>query len=428
MKTLQGIRDPFPFLHDRPRGRQQDALALLLWIFLHVPAPGLQAQEHDKCAYDESLAKVQLQILGDKWGYSYDSLAVDLQVWAQSPFVSVQSIGKSVQDRDLWELTISDPGTSNQTLRTVYIHARTHPGEVQSFWVTRAMIGILLSSDPTAETLRRSVKFHIVPMYNPDGVELEFPRENANGIDIESNWATSPSQPEVVALRNRFADLMWSPSPIDIALNMHSAYDCSRYFVYHDSVGTSDTFATLERQFIEGIRSYFPEGIQPWNYYISWKSGPALVYPESWFWLNYQEGVMALTYEDMNCPLAGEYDRTGRAILRGIVDFLGLQATTVRSLAARPPFAIRLGQAYPHPVSQSRSHTAVVEYELPSTARVCLALYDLLGRRLIVAADGQRPAGISTAVLRLQGLPSGTYFYRLETPLGVVVRPLIVTR
>ena len=45
----------------------------------------------------------------------------------------------------------------------------------------------------------------IIPMINPDGVELEYNRENANGIDIESNWNTYPHQPEVQALRQDHA-------------------------------------------------------------------------------------------------------------------------------------------------------------------------------------------------------------------------------
>lgn len=411
------------------RSSRTTAYILLALIALGPLIGTAHAQEADKCGYDESLAKAQLQILGDKWGYSYDSLLVDLQAWSQSPSVGIQSIGKSVLNRDLWELTITEPGGSASGRRTVYVHARTHPGEVQSFWVTRAMIEFLLSEDPTAQLLRLGVKFHIVPMYNPDGVELEFPRENANGIDIESNWSTSPSQPEVVALRNRFSELMWSGEPIEVALNMHSAYSCTRYFVYHDSVGSSEAYAVTERDFIGGIRHYFPGGIEPWNYFVSWSTGTPLVYPESWFWVNYQEAVMALTYEDMNCPTAGEYDKTASAILQGIAEHLGLSATSVASHAVLAPLNVRLAQAYPHPVSLGRgSRTAVVEYELPSAQHVRLALYDVLGRQIALLNEGERPPGISSALLRLDGLSTGTYFYRLETPLGAIVRPLVVTR
>ena len=403
------------------------ALLVLLGVLLQHP---VSAQEPDKCGFDENLAKAQRLILGDKWGYSYDSLLVDLQTWSWHPSVSIHSIGKSVQNRELWELTITSPDPPTFARRRVYVHARTHPNEVQGHWVTQAMIGFLLSDDPTAQLMRSQLIVHIVPMYNPDGVELEFPRENANGIDIESNWSTVPSQPEVNALRSRFEELMWSSAPIELALNMHSAYGCKRYFVYHDSVGSSTAYALLQRSFIGSVRSYFPTGIEPWNYFVSWKTGTPTVYPESWFWMNYRESVMALTYEDMNCTSAGQYDSTASAILRGAAAYLGIFSTPVADLSTHRGFRIRLGQAYPNPVSLANagSHGAVVEFELPFPQNVRLALYDVLGRQIALIAQGQRPAGVSRALIRLDRLSSGSYFYRLETASGAVVRSLLVTR
>lgn len=407
--------------------RLSGTLLVLLGVLPLLP---LRAQEPDKCGFDETLAKAQHLILGDKWGYSYDSLLVDLQTWGLQPSVSIQSIGKSVQNRDLWELTITSPDPPSSARRTVYVHARTHPNEVQSHWVTQAMIEFLLSDDPTAQLMRSHLVFHIVPMYNPDGVELEFPRENANSIDIESNWSTVPSQPEVNALRNRFMELMWSSAPIEVALNMHSAYGCKRYFVYHDSVGSSIAYAVLQRSFIGGVRSFFPTGIEPWNYFVSWKTGTPTVYPESWFWMNYRESVMALTYEDMNCTSAGQYDSTAIALLRGVAAYLGISPTLVAERASYRGLRIRLGQAYPNPVSLGNAGPsgAAVEFELPAPQTVRLALYDVLGRQITLIAEGERPAGVSRALIRLDQLSSGSYFYRLETASGTVVRSLLVTR
>jgi len=69
------------------------------------------------------------------WGYGYSDLLNDLNNWDNVSFVSVDSIGASVQNRALWELTISNHLEST-TLPRIYIHARTHPGEEESFWVT----------------------------------------------------------------------------------------------------------------------------------------------------------------------------------------------------------------------------------------------------------------------------------------------------
>ena len=105
------------------------------------------------------------------------------------------------------------------------------------------IINFLLADTPEASFIRWNTIFHIVPMHNPDGVELGYSRENANGLDIESGWDDNVLEPEVSVLQNRFLELSFAiPNPIQVALNMHSAYACKRYFVYHHENGTSSYF------------------------------------------------------------------------------------------------------------------------------------------------------------------------------------------
>lgn len=227
--------------------------------------------EQDPCLFDEAEAMRTLQILGEGWGYNYDSLMADLGRWSNSPFVKLDSIGSSVQQRTLWLLTITDSLIADSNKIRVTIHSRTHPAEVQSSWVTNEIIKLLLSDDEIGILLRRKCIFNIVPMYNPGGVELGYPRENANGLDLERNWDKNPHEPETAALKKLYESFMASENPTRVALNMHSAGTiCKRYFVCHGAGGTSDAFLEDEINFIEGIRAYWPEGIEPWNYYISW--------------------------------------------------------------------------------------------------------------------------------------------------------------
>ena len=81
----------------------------------------------DKCGYIYGDQTNHILARTANWGYGYDSLLVDLERWGESPFVTVDSLGASVQNRALWELTIADNPESSSNHR-IYIHARTHLG------------------------------------------------------------------------------------------------------------------------------------------------------------------------------------------------------------------------------------------------------------------------------------------------------------
>ncbi len=383
-----------------------------------------EAGNPDKCGHDPATAACLLNKLGNHWGYSYDSLLVDLQCWKRSRHVTIDSIGASVQNRAIWEVTITAGSDPAKPRRRVYIHARTHPGEVQSWWVTREIIKILLAEDDFSQSVRDSCVFHIVPMYNPDGVELEYPRENANGIDIESNWNKYPHQAEVAVLKRRFDELMKSAAPIEVALNMHSAYGRNRYFVFHDAAGTSEAYAVMQRQFIEGVRAYFTEGIKPWNHFISWKTGTATQYPESWFWIYYRERVMALTYEDMNDASAGSFDRTAHALVRGVIDYLNRRSTGISPSTSPRPAALALEQNYPNPFNP----VTTITYQIAAPGPVRLRIYDLFGHEKAVLIDGFQNTGHHALTWDARGWPSGVYFYQIEAGGYREVRQAVLTR
>lgn len=362
-----------------------------------------------------------LRTLGANWGYGYDSLLKDLGRWGQNRNVTIDSIGASVQGRGIWELTITSAAPSAVPRRRIYIHARTHPGEIQSFRVTDEIINYLLSDEEYPKMLLERTIFHIVPMYNPDGVELERPRENANNIDLERGWDKTPMEPEVAALKARFTELMGSVIPIDIALNMHSALACRRYFVYHDETGTSTEFGDMQRQFITGVRSYFMEGMEPWNYLVSWKNETPTHFPESWYWLNYGSNVLALTYEDMNCSAAGLYDSTARAIVQGIGNYLELTAPSgILTESGESGFALEPN--IPNPFSGSTQ----IRFRLPSSMDVTIEVYSLDGRRVATVADGRYESGAYSMSWNADTLPAGVYICRIRAGEHVATQRMVV--
>lgn len=300
-------------------------LLLGLWAPLLVVAQQLN-DEHYKCGqptHTDSLFTFKSKGVG--WGYTYDSLVKDIHQWKQHASVTLDSIGASTQGRAIWMLTLTNTSIAKSNKIRISVHARTHPGEVQAQQVTNQMINQLLRADTLAKLLLDNCIFNFIPMINPDGVELGYARENANMIDIESNWSASAPEKEVLVLKDLYTQFMNTASPISIALNMHAAYDCKRYFVVHDAFGTSAAFLQEEQRFVNAIKNYLGSDLQAWNYMVTWKTSTPTYYPESFFWLNYGEQVMALTYEDMNCSTAGNYDKTASAFLNGMADYLSLK-------------------------------------------------------------------------------------------------------
>lgn len=283
------------------------------------------------------------------WNYGYDSLLRDLDGWRTNPSVRIDSFGASVQGRGLWMVTISDSGDSLASVagrsgpkRRIVFHARTHPAEVQAQRVANEVIRFLMDTGTVATDLRRDFLFHVVPMYNPDGVESGYPRQNANGIDLESNWDKSVVEPEVKALRSIFEQMTMGRLPVEVAINLHSdQYNCSRFFVFHQAGGTSASYEDLERRFIAGVQSRFPGGIENWDFLQSWSTATGYRYPEGYWWTRRGEATMALTYEDANCPNSGGYDSTARALVLGAADHLRNLSISVAP-AVRPPPSIVL--------------------------------------------------------------------------------------
>ena len=392
-------------------------LFLVIYLGFNITISS-QNLDIDKCGVEPSNEIQKREMYStNNWGYGYSNLETDLEEWGKYDFVNIDFIGYSVLDRKLHVLKVKDESKIAEF--RVSIHARTHPNEVQGWYVTDEMINILLSETTLANRLLNKVEFSIIPMINPDGVELNKARQNSNGVDIESNWGSSNPEAEVVALKSYFGDLMNSGLPIDVMLNMHSAYVCKRYFVYHHQNGTSYSFTQDEKRFIASIQNYFEDGIEDWNYYVSWSKGTPTRYPESWFWRNYTDQVMALTYEDMNCSSAGNYDVTAFALLSGIADYFELETLDLDIF----PTNKNVLNIYPNPVSESGSifisaHTyRDIDYEI--------RLISFDGNIIEIPMSSTTKSG-SVIELQLDIISSGMYIVQYTSEGVTMTGKLIV--
>jgi hypothetical protein len=75
------------------------------------------------------------------------------------------------------------------------------------------------------------------------------------------------------------------------------------------------------------------------------------------------------------------------------------------------PDRFLLEQNYPNPFNPSTT----IGFSVPSPGHVSLTVYDLLGKHIVSLVNERLEAGHYTSSFRAASLPSGMYFYRLQT-------------
>src|SRR5690606_5177015 len=98
--------------------------------------------------------------------YTYSDLVNYLDNLPQKRGWHVSSIGKTPQGRDIPLLSIGSRKAEHQ----IFLHARTHPGEVASSFLLEGFIDEFLADTREARAARRKLRLTIVPMLNVDGV------------------------------------------------------------------------------------------------------------------------------------------------------------------------------------------------------------------------------------------------------------------
>ncbi len=85
-------------------------------------------------------------------------------------------------------------------------------------------------------------------------------------------------------------------------------------------------------------------------------------------------------------------------------------ATAVLPVPDPLPTSFKLEQNYPNPFNP----VTRIQYELPTAEHVVLAIYDLLGRKVMTIVNQKQTAGIHIANIDGTHLSSGVYFCRMQ--------------
>jgi murein tripeptide amidase MpaA len=109
--------------------------------------------------------------------YRYVELTDLLHRWAADhpDLVSIESIGQSLERRDIWALTITDRSAGSAESKPAYfVDANIHADEVTGVATVLWLINHLLTSpdDPAVQRLLTNTTFYLVPAINVDGMDL----------------------------------------------------------------------------------------------------------------------------------------------------------------------------------------------------------------------------------------------------------------
>jgi cytosolic carboxypeptidase protein 6 len=215
---------------------------------------------------------------------------------AAQPHVERDTIGRSVRGRPLHLVRF---GAEDAT-RHVVIIGRLHPPEITGSMALVPYVEELAGDSPLAVEFRRHFQVHVVPLVNPDGVDLGYWRHNVNGVDLNRDWVAF-HQPETRAVRDEVRRIMAQPgAELWFGVDFHSTH--------------YDVFYTLDRS----LQTRAADITDRWLAYItdalphySVRDSPSgLTTATSRNWFHREFGAPALIYE------VG--DTTDRALIREV--------------------------------------------------------------------------------------------------------------
>jgi len=222
----------------------------------------------------------------DRWA---DSLASESHI-------TRRVAGTSGRGRPMPMVEFGNPDAT----RHVMVIGRQHPPEATGTMALLSFVEELAGHSPLAQEFRENFRVHVIPLVNPDGVDLGHWRHNTGGVDLNRDWEAF-NQPETRVVRDVFSKILEEPGQeLWFGVDFHSTQQ--------------DVFYTLERtletdpagitdQWLEYIRTQLP------HYEVN-DSPSGLGTPMSRNWFFRAFGAPALIYE------VG--DQTDRGLIREV--------------------------------------------------------------------------------------------------------------
>ncbi|RPI05195.1 MAG: T9SS C-terminal target domain-containing protein, partial [Ignavibacteriae bacterium] len=127
------------------------------------------------------------------------------------------------------------------------------------------------------------------------------------------------------------------------------------------------------------------------------------------------------------CTSASKYFTSKNMCISGTTSLDTVSSTSVGGTAPsapQRPVSYRLFQNYPNPFNP----VTTIRFDLPERSSIALEIFDLMGKRITVAAEGSWPAGSYSIRFNAERLSSSIYIYKLTTDRGVLFQKMLLIK
>ncbi len=171
--------------------------------------------------------------------------------------------------------------------------------------------------------------------------------------------------------------------------------------------GTSNNCATMIVTNIQNVTQWGINSVKKYfhysevagaihSYYRNYNSFFGLVYKETYFYVP--------TFETRSI-----HTMKG-CVINGVV-YGDTIVTNIKECNIKIPYIYFLNQNYPNPFNP----TTKIRYEIPKSTNIKLTVYDITGKEISILANQKVSSGSYEVEFNGENLPSGVYFYKLET-------------
>ena len=139
--------------------------------------------------------------------------------------------------------------------------------------------------------------------------------------------------------------------------------------------------------------------------------------------VEHNTGITMLAINFTNNSISGCLEGWAVGYAGTVVKMIGLTVGTANNQTSLPE-TYKLEQNYPNPFNP----TTTINYSIPHEGFVKLVVTDILGKQVAVLVNENKPAGNYSVNFDAANIPSGVYFYKIETGDFTAVKKMVVMK